>query len=170
MKHEPRFVDQCVEYALGCLFLAESKRIDKAITDLCQKNANLTGNHCFGFMYQARRFIPVMNMDSLRKTKQLPTLHIKLADDVIAFHSDLMRLERDKNQIKQIFFLLLKDCTNEQDVRNCLPECVVSLTEYKNLYPKRLYDGTQRLAPSIRQDYEKVLPKIEMYSVSYLLY
>ena len=170
MKHEPRFVDQHVQYALDCLFLAESTRIDKAITDLCQKNANLTGNHCFGFMYQARRFIPAVNMDSLKKQKQLPTLHIKLADDVIAFHSDLMRLERDKNQIKQIFFLLLKDCTSEQDVRNCLPECVVNLTQYKNMYPRRLYDGAQRLAPSVRQDYEKILPKIEMYSVSYLLY
>lgn len=165
----PRFVDQWTQYALDCLFLAENTRIDKEVTNLCQKNANLTGQPCFGFLYQAKRFIPAINMDALKKQRNLPGLHIKLAEDVMHFNSDSMRLERDKTQIKQLFFLLLRDCNNEQDVRNNLPECVINLTELKHTYP-RMYDGTLRLLPSIRKDYENLLPKIEMYSASYLLY
>lgn len=152
------------------LFEAEHRRLDKIIQELVETNSRLKGSTCYGFMYQGIRYIPQVHMNKLGMLKGLPNLHFTLGSQVMVFISDANKIKNDFTRIKQLLVYLVRNAHSVQDLRDALPECIVALTNFKSLNrtvadPIDLIDD-----PHQRETYNKLLPIIEMYSVTCLLY
>ncbi len=163
-----RFNDFWIDKALNKLFESEEKRMNAWMLSLCIKHASLVGGDCFGFKYKGERYIPEEYQHFMKKTKELPTLNITLSQKVIEFYTEIQRLGKDKAQIRQLFSVLLMRCESRQNVRNALPECVVALLELQDEYPRE-FPETDLLNPVVIEQYHRLLPKIQMYSVVHLI-
>jgi hypothetical protein len=163
-----RFNDYWEERAITALFRAESIRMNKWMLSLCQQHTAATGAECYGFKYKAERFIPEEYMDYMRRVRDLPTISITLSEEIIRFYTEMQRIDKDKHQIKQLFALLLVRCNSRYDVRNALPECVVALTGLQDEF-SRAFPEAANLNSFGKEQYDRLLPKIQMYSVVHLI-
>lgn len=151
------------------LFTAEERRLDKIVETLDRRNREIGGHKPQGFLLQGKLYRP-NNTILIAKTGIKP-LAYELTDDGNKFLKDRIQIDQDRQAIKQILYKLVEPCQNAQEIRDTLPECLVSLVPELSKMERRFAKGF--FAPKddrfVRQ-YEAILPKIEMYSVSCLLY
>ena len=80
-------------------------------------------------------------------------------------------LERDEKEIRQILFKLLDHCISKQNIRDSLPEPVVQLFPdiacMPRIVPVAHYMDKDKLT---RNEFDRLLPKIEAYAISKLFY
>ena len=88
------------------------------------------------------------------------------------FLSDVKKVELDKEQIKQVLFKLLYQANTLQEIRDSLPECLVPLVPEIAKLSRQTDDPTWFIRNDERalKQYKKMLPKIEMYAVSRMIY
>lgn len=160
-----------IEVIMDVLFSAERRRIDKLILALCDRNTIFKQKACFGFMYKGERFVPQCYRNNPREIRVLPGLAHELQKDVMDFDRDYSKLHTDMVHVKQLLTLLLSQCSNKQEVRDSLPECVVNLTDLRNM-PRCIQDPAFLIRNNVHflREYERTLPKIEFYSVTHMLY
>lgn len=157
------------------LFSAEKRRLDKRTEDLMEKNDVQRGKPSHGFIHMGKLYVPE-NMRrvnaAMRRKATTPPLAITLIDEAKSFIHDASTVERDEKEIRQLLFLLLSNCSNEQDIRNSLPECVVNLMPELRHLNRTLINPCYYIQSDWRavRLYDKVLPRIEMYAMSHLLY
>lgn len=163
-----RFNDFWTDKALDKLFESEANRINAWMLSLCGQHTVATSIECYGFKYKGERYIPQEYQHFMKKTRELPTLNITLSQKVIEFYAETQRLGKDKAQIRQLFSVLLMRCESRQNVRNALPECVVALLGLQDEYPRE-FPETDLLNPALVEQYHRLLPKIQMYSVIHLI-
>lgn len=163
-----RFCDYYVEKVLNKLFESERNRLNKWILSLCQKHTAATGGECYGFKYKAERFIPKEYESYMKNIRELPTLNITLADEVIQFYAERQRIGKDAAQIKQLFAVMLMKCESVSEARHVLPECVVTLLDIGTDYPRTVSE-TEYMTLAFKEQYDRLLPKIQMYSVIHLI-
>lgn len=165
---------QWIELIMDKLFEPEDRRIDKMVSELNMANSEIKGKQLHGFMHMGKRYIPKeyeLVGKALAK-KPLPSLAFSLLNQANEFDTEVRKLALDRDQIKQVLYKLIYQCNNTQEIRNCLPECVVELLPNLRSMQRTITDPTYL----IRNDkfamkaYEKILPKIEMYSVMRLIY
>jgi hypothetical protein len=157
---------------LKSLFKAEERRLNSIIVSLNARHKELYGINLDGFIYRGEKFIPKLETITIAgKGQPTKVLHHALNDDMEEFLRDLTNVKTHENSIKQVLFGLLVPCKSPQDMRDALPECLVGLIPELQAIPR-----TREPAYTIAHDeravrqYEKALPKIEMYSISRLLY
>lgn len=99
------------------------------------------------------------------------SLDFSLNEEMECWLKDTKIINEDRDQIRQMLFLMLRTISTERELRNVLPECLVSMIDGLNKHPRMDPDG-YTLRGSLRgmAQYQKLLPKIEIYSVSRLLY
>lgn len=157
------------------LFAAENRRIDKMVEGLNRKNSAIKKKALFGFMHLGQRYVPESckaQAAALRK-QPMPTLAFELLEEANGFLVDVRKVELDKEQIKQVLFKLLYPAQTLQEIRDALPDCLVPLAP-NNI--SKLNRHTDDPTWFIRNDeralkqYRKMLPKIEMYAVSRMIY
>ena len=163
-----RFCDYYIDKAINTLFESESKRVNKWMLSLCQEHSSVTGTDCYGFKYKGERYIPEEYSNFMKKVRELPTLSINLSQKVIDFYTEVQRIKKDRDQIRQLFALLLMKSTTVFEVRNALPECVVALVGLQNDSVRSIPEGAN-LSPTAKEQYDRLLPKIQMYSVIHLI-
>lgn len=160
------------------LFEAESRRIDMMVQKLTERNSAIKKTYTLGFMHLGEVYIPECNKEMYRmtaanvKSSQTPALAFELLSDIGSFISDVKKLELDKAQIKQVFFKLLINCNYKQEVRDSLPDCVITfMPELKELN-RQMEDPCYLIRSDWRavRDYERMLPKIEMYAMTRMIY
>ena len=166
-----KFKDHYVDQIMAILFLPEQRRLDKIVSELCIKNGQIKGTVCYGFIFQGERYVPSEHMNKLKHLKSLGSLAINLLNEVNAFKCDKQKITNDMTHIKQLLFNMTFQCCDRQELRDSLPECVVNLTDLKNL-PRICQDPTRFLRDNrwYMEEYERVLPKIEFYSTMHLIY
>lgn len=153
------------------LFEAEKRRINKMIFDLTSKNSKIKNQFTSGFKYQGEMYIPSEYHHLRIAGKTLPSLSIQLSEEVITFSNEKIKLEKDMIQVKQLLVCIIANCNDEQELRDSLPECLVALSPLKVL-PRKFNEPTYltRSDEHHKREYYRLLPLIEMYSVTQLLY
>lgn len=153
------------------LFLAELKRLDDVLLKLIEDNEQLQGVYgTAGFSYLGEFYIS-------KKANRIPgygeqvQLHPQLYDRMQKYNEQSARLLTECTMVNQMVFRLVTGCTTRQEVRDALPECLVAQdAEFTKLErtrpPAYTLDKDER---ALRQ-YHKVLPLIEYYAGSHLLY
>lgn len=152
------------------LFAPDRKRLDAMVKSLTDRNSLLKNKFTVGFMYQGTRHIPE-EYKNYRTKDSILSLDLSLNDDLMKYVSEKRKLENDIVHIRQLFTVLVMQCANVQEVRDSMPECVIALTKLKNM-PRKIQDPTFLIRSNEHHmyDYERLLPKIQMYSVANLLY
>lgn len=160
-----KLLDACV----AVLFKAEERRLDKAVEVLDTRNREIGGHKPQGFLLQGKLYR--QKSATLIATAGIKPLAYELTEDGNKFLKDRNEIDKDKQLIKQILYKLVEPCQNIQEIRDTLPECLVGLIPELSKIERRFAKGF--FAPKderFRRQYEAILPKIEMYSVTCLLY
>lgn len=165
---------QWIDAIMEKLFAAEARRIDKMITELNRQNSEIKKKPLFGFMHLGQRYVPYhckATAAALRR-QPMPSLAFELLPEASRFINDVTKLEQDKDQIKQVLFKLLYQANNLQEVRNSIPDCVAALVPEISKLERTIVDPTWLIRNDERalKQYHKMLPKIEMYAMSRMIY
>lgn len=161
--------DQWIQTIMGLLFQHELKRIGELVEKLNYLNCVEKNTVAHGFMYQGVRYVAPSCIGVYKKN--LPNLAFTLSDEAAQFISEKNKIDTDMIHIRQALIALVTQCTTMQELRDSLPDCIVQLTSLKSL-PRTIQDNTYLIRSNKYQleEYNRILPKIQMYSVSQLLY
>ncbi len=161
--------NQWLESIMTALFKHELQSIDNMIEHLNNLNCIEKKTVAHGFMYQGIRYV-APSANGVYK-KHLPNLAFTLSNECAKFIARKNKLDVDMIHIRQLFIYMLAQCANSQEIRDTLPDCVAQLTPAKSL-PRVMQDNTYLFKHDRfgLEEYERLLPKIQMYSVSNLLY
>ena len=167
MKNRDNF--QYISRLSGALFLAEDRRYAQQIDRLFKDNRQIVPRHGDGFSYGGDIFKPieVTHRGKLRFTP----LDESLVPEMQEILRDRTQVTEERQFVDQILYKLLYDCQDNQDCRNALPECLHNILPELNQLSR-----TQPEAYTIRDDeriwaqYQKILPQIQFYSATRLLY
>lgn len=154
------------------LFKHESEHADKLLNELIDANNRLKGIVSVGILLQGKKFVPTQygKLTALQAVK-IPSLHFTLMECGNDFLREVNQSEIDKAQIKQILFKILQPCSNIQDVRDALPECIVN-----NHAPLLAMQRTREEVYTIKDDvramkqWKDLLPKISLFAMSKFIY
>ena len=157
------------------LFDAETRRLNNKIEELNRRNSEIKKKSFFGFIHLGQHYVPEScKVQAQVMRRQLaPTLAFELSNEANSFLSDVRKVELDKEQIQQTLFKLLYPAESLQDIRDSLPECLVPLApEVVSCLSRQRSEPTWAIRNDERavKQYMKILPKIEMYAMSRLLY
>jgi len=151
------------------LFLAEKRRLNKVVSDLIINNNEIAGTQAAGFLYEGEYYTAIGFAISQGVSK------IQLAEALygkMIWHlKDSQEVADDERMICQMIFKLLDPCETLQDMRDSLPDCLAEMVPALKPIPRH-----NEVGYSIHQDtrswrqFNKLLPKIEMYSAARLLY
>lgn len=138
------------------IFQHEYRQFQKQIDDLVRKNNEAYGEWENGFIYLDRWY-----GGSPRSNRGL---HMSQQPFMARMAHYQREVENNKKVISQVLGKLLANCSNDGQVRNEMPECVVALVpdwlnEPRTTEPAQSIQGNPR---DVRQ-YQKVLLKIEAY-------
>lgn len=149
------------------LFSIDRKRVEKLTEELNTKNCLVRGETAPGFIYMGKSYI----VGRVASRQPLPTLSLHLLKEGEEFLRIANTLNHDEERVRQLLVQLLYGFETVQDVRDLLPETlVVMFPDLKKLPRTREPAWTLMGKPSSMREYQKLLPKIEMYSISKLLY
>lgn len=156
------------------LFAAEDRRLDRITSDLNRKNCEALGKIAHGFRHQGMRFIPLDLKQTVRQNPKqpLPPLASSLVPQADELIRDIKQTADDRTQIRQLFVRLLDPCISTQDIRDALPDCVAPLMPDLDKLPRTNPDPTWTIRHDERalRQYDKLIPKIEMYAVTRMIY
>lgn len=162
-----------VDMIIANLFQPDTKRLGRVVSQLNEENSQRIGIQHFGFMHHGKKYIdPKYESQSKVLGKYpVPTLGLHLQDKLTQFDADMAQIENDKARIKQALAPLLINCTNVQDIRDSLPECLIHLIPQISHLSRTKEDNTVfiRSDAFAMRAYEKALPLIQAYSVAALV-
>lgn len=170
-------IDTMIVFLVNSLMDHDRKQNIKRMDDLIERNLTLLGYHSpesdtmrlsfRGMEYRHSSRFGIM-LGGYRMA--IPTTHPSIHDEVGRVVRELSQLKEDTSRIKQMLVTLLYNTSGEtQSMRDILPDCLAQYfpAEYRvRMYPQQL---EFRLKPFQLDQYNKILPLIEMYSVSKLL-
>ena len=140
------------------LFLAELKRLDDTLAELVRENENLQGVFdTVGFQYQGE-FYRVSNASRIPPYGERLTLHDSLVERMQRYLDRSGRLLWECTQVNQMVFRLVQGCTTRQDM---------GLQTFERTRPAAYTLDNDKRA---MKQYEKILPIIEYYSGTHLLF
>ncbi|MFA7188480.1 MAG: hypothetical protein WC117_00160 [Sphaerochaetaceae bacterium] len=157
-----------VQQITGKLFEAEFRRLAQIVKTLDTHNRELSKLTTRGFMFKGKNYIPE---GSQIVAMPLPSLTFQLWNQGDAYLKDMDSVLLDKATIEQMLTRLLFHCGTTQEIRDTLPECLIPLVPALASVPRVYAQGFW--APKdemFKRQYEKILPKIEFYSATRLLY
>lgn len=160
------------------LFEAERRRIAKDIEKLITDNDEAWGLKSDGFLYGGQFYTAKegMSQGGMRKI----SLHYNLSDRMEQFEKEQRTIESDATQITQNLVKVWDTCERDlsqpfiYNLRDNIPDCIVPLLSIlRGLKRSRpigsIFDQTKEGQRNYNQ-YMKIVPKIEYYFATRLLY
>lgn len=162
-----RSVYPMLQSILQKLFKAEYRRLAQVIIDLIKKNEEITGP-ADGFTYAGNYYAKQGLPRGKRNYKFLDySLHSEM-DRYLKASKDIVE---DQRQISQILMRILAHVFSEQEVRDALPECIIdTVPEVTHLKRTMTEAYTIKNDERAWRQYQKILPRIQFYSVTRLMY
>lgn len=163
---------QLIQSLTERLFLAEGRRHEDTIRAINKANREATGAKFDGLMFEGKFYRPVTGRITLAGpgTPRTP-LHPSLQREMQAYVDGLKVTAEEKKFVEQTLMNLLKPCQIPEDIRSALPECLVSFVPELAGLPRHSPAAyTIQDNPRALRQYEAILPKMEIYSVTQLLY
>lgn len=154
------------------LFEPERRRLNLVIRDLNVSNKRLKALKTDGFLYGGKFYMALNVSATIPSAGQAkPTLDFSLNGEMEQHLKDCKIIADDSAMIKQILWKLLKPCNREADIRNALPECLVPIIPSLKAHPRYTFAG-YTIFEDVRawRQFQKYLPKMELYSITRLLY
>lgn len=157
-----------IQYILKTLFAAETRRLQRNIDRIHLLNQEVSKQQTDGFQFQGKFY---RWSQTAAGGSRGPTLHLSLWWEIQAHIADEEQIEQDRAEIQQTLFKLIEPCTNLQDVRDGIPDCIADVLPQEFAGMERMGSpiGALNHIRDIRQ-YNRVLPKIEFYAAARLLY
>lgn len=156
------------DQAIDLIFEFEDERIRKKLSELIDRNNQLIGHYTHGFIYCGLYYtyngVHPHSKDVARRID--PSL-IKEIVEIIRVKDSV---DTDRRLITQFFTILTRGCFSTQDIRDVLPECVVILNTYWASIPRKREPAWTLVTPTSIAQYQRLLPKIEMYCAMKYLY
>lgn len=160
-----------INMIVSTIFVPEYRRLGTWVDRLCRQNREAHQDpELVAFIYNGDIYKPVAT-DMANHLIKRRGLHSSLGEDMEMYLRDLSLLTQDKSFIAQSLFKLLDPCENDQDVRDTLPNCLAdTLPQLQGISRHREPAWTIVEDERAMRQYNKVLPKIEMYSAARLMY
>lgn len=157
-----------LDQIIKTLFAADDRRLTTWVDKLCKMHQEASRETVYGFLYAGVYYRP-SNVTGPVPHKR--ALHPSLYSDMETFLKGKRAVDDDKAFIRQTLFSLLDPCNTRQEIRDALPECLVDcLPNLKELNRQaEAAWSIQGNARALRQ-YEKILPKMEIYSAARLIF
>lgn len=150
------------EQIIEKLFQPEKRRHKQICEDFLKRNNEIIGESRDGFRYMGKAFLAAYNAAPLAT---------ELVPDFSKHLSQWNQVQKDQQYIKQVLMNLLKPCVRKSEVRDALPECLVSFFPgLQGIVRTREHGWTLKDKPILYQQYKSILPKIEMYYATSLIY
>lgn len=155
------------------LFLAELVRLDGVLNNIIDKNDRIHGiDVSAGFMHQGE-YYQRSNAKRAPTAGQRLMLNPELWTQMDKYLKACSRLIAEVHLINQTVYRLVRGCMTMQDVRDALPECLVVQDQtgnYKGLERTREPAWTLQGDSMALSQYHKVLPSIEYYAATHLIF
>lgn len=151
----------------GAILHKEYKNLEKKCDELIKKNAALWGSTELQCFYHQGLFFQSHTISGLKAGNPHPSLMGEL-NEHIQYRNNL---KTDRHAIRQLLGLILLPCSSElQDLRDALPDSIVTLA-FKNI-PERTRPALYTIQDNERamRAYERIMPRIEYYIGMQLLY
>lgn len=153
------------------LFEGEIRRMSRSIEELVKANDRLLNiPPSVGFLFNGDYY--VRNADvNLPAFGERHPLHEDLWDQMQTYHLEMSKLMLNIDLVNQMCHRLVKDCVTTQDLRDALPDCLISLSpEAMKLTRTRPEAFTLEDDEREKRQYAKVKPLIEFYSATRMMY
>ncbi len=163
-----RDMHKLIDQMILVLFASDKRRLAEWVDRLVIMNQE-AGKHQFhSFIYNGLFF------RSSHVTGPIPkraSLHISLAPQMDQLLRDKKIIDDEKSFVRQAIVQLLDPCTDLQDIRDALPDCLVSCipalsASFERTRPPAF---TIKDNPRALRQYEKMLPNIQVYSATRLI-
>lgn len=165
-------INSLVRKLTASLFVAEERRLNGKIVELNTRNKQVRKLQVDGFLFSGQFYLPT-GVSTVRfgPGQAKAPLHDSLVDSMEEYLADQKSIRTDQNLIRQTLFQVLSNCRTDQDFRNALPECLVEHIEGLNRLSRTEEPGyTVRSNPRALRQFQKALPKIELYAATRLIY
>lgn len=154
------------------MFEPEERRLQTALDRIAEQNQEAQAGviaAAFGFTFNGERYLHSRHSSY---PALLATLDFSLNDPMDKWLKDKAATKQDQELIQQTLFKCVFNWRDGQDFRNRMPDSVVPL----------LGDGLQQLPRTVpfeeatclkdrdRRQFEKILPKIELYTAVRMIY
>jgi len=165
---------QWIDALIPKLFEAEDRYLGGMISELNRQNSEVKKQRFNGFIYMGVKFVPPELRWNLRwiAKQPLPTLDFSLLGSSSEFIVHFNRVDLDKRKIKQALFLLLNQCNTLQEIRDVLPDCLVSLVPEIANMDRFIQDPLYMMRSDkfFMDQFPRILEKIEFYVMSHMIY
>lgn len=153
------------------LFAAEERRLAAFIIELNDRNKVAQNASIDGFLYNGKAYMPSSGQLVIpSKGEAKPTLHCDLQDEMETWVKDMKSIHDDSLLVRQMLFRILQPCRSETEIRDALPECLVSMAGLPH-HPRCENAGfTLRGDHRAMRQFAKLMDKIQVYSVTGMLY
>ena len=156
-----------IDHIIKTLFTAEHRRLQATIDKLLVDNKEAYDEPLDGFHYQGVFYRP----EGLKGNLRRKVLHQSLHSRMDMHLKDEAAIKLDEQLIRQTLFQLLDPCQSEQDMRDTLPNCLTDTLGPRGNTPREREPAfTIKNNPRAMKQYNKILPKLELYSAARLLY
>lgn len=164
-------ISEILDEILSYLFQGEYRRLGAWVNRLVRENAEAYGDsNLQGFVHNGVVYKPT-DLKLPNQAVKRRGLHPSVMPTMDAYLRDVYLLMNDKAFIRQALFKVIDGCDNPQELRDALPNCLADAVACT-----RGLDRRGEMAFTIRdnaramRDFEKILPRIEMYAAARLLY
>jgi len=148
------------------LFQPEIRHFHNQIDGLIEENDRLLGQRSDGFHYRGKNY----GRGGMRVVRT-PSLDLQLAPKMSKLLAFQKSVEHDRHMIRQVIFKLLEPCQSLQQIRDALPESLVSLDPLLASHQREQEPGWPlKDRPRDLRQFEKFVEKIETYSAMRYLY
>lgn len=160
---------EIIKKIIAALFTAEERRLGASREVLITANAEFyPGRPHDGFIYQGKPYDRA-NLVNGRRTRI--SLHFEMVSRMDAHLADEEKVWSDRHYISQMLFTVLQPCSDWQDIRDALPNCLVdTLPELRSYQRNRPEAYTIQSDTRTVRQFNKILPRIEFYATARLLY
>jgi hypothetical protein len=161
-----------ISFLTSRLFEAEGRRLESELQRINTLNKSALQTVYDGFLFLGRFYRPTTGTVTIgskdtRKNSLDFSLHAEMEEHV----KDCASVAEEKKLIEQTLSALLNSCHGDAMVRNALPECLVNCLSYLSAHNRTREPAyTIQDNPRALRQYLKILPKIEIYSVTQMLY
>lgn len=165
-----------IENIINKLFEPDNKRIDNLIADLTNRNNAIQKIISYGFIHMGNTYISETNktmfrINSINKENPTPIIAAQLMPEANLLLTDILNSQSDASRIRQILYKLINEACTIQEIRDALPECIVGLiSQFVSMQREAEPAWSIQHDPRALRQYEALLPKIEMYAMSKLIY
>lgn len=161
-------INPLIDEIKSMLFAPENRRLAAAIDQLVDSHDEINRDHTMGFMFNGEVY---RHSRSNTIYQSWPMLAWALNGDMERWLKDRKQVQLDEAQIGQMLFKLLYQANDLQEIRDTLPECLVSLVpQLRAMQRKFNQEFLIRHNERDLKQFRKILPKIEMYAMASLIY